>query len=120
MSAPDLGTATSGFLEEARSARLYRELADIEREPRIARMFRELAEAANQQAAFWAAAGLIPRLVKHGEEQGVILRAMVNDSMGFSPPLVITRDEVNEMLDRVGRALDALAVELRRESIAAV
>lgn len=54
MSAPDLGTATSGFLEEARSARLYRELADIEREPRIARMFRELAEAANQQAAFWA------------------------------------------------------------------
>ena len=61
-----------------------------------------------------------PRLVKHGEEQGVILRAMVNDSMGFSPPLVITRDEVNEMLDRVGKALDALAVELRRESIAAV
>jgi 4-aminobutyrate--pyruvate transaminase len=61
-----------------------------------------------------------PRLVKHGEEQGVILRAMVNDSMGFSPPLVITKDEVTEMLDRVGRALDALAVELRRESIAAV
>jgi len=55
MSPPDIGTATSGFLEEARSARLYRELAAIEQDPRIARMYRELAEAANQQAAFWAA-----------------------------------------------------------------
>ncbi|MFM7691252.1 MAG: aspartate aminotransferase family protein, partial [Alphaproteobacteria bacterium] len=61
-----------------------------------------------------------PRLVKHGEEQGVILRAMMNDSIGFSPPLVITKDEVTEMLDRVERSLDALSVELRRESIAAV
>ncbi|MCA3347043.1 MAG: aspartate aminotransferase family protein, partial [Roseomonas sp.] len=61
-----------------------------------------------------------PRLVKLGEEQGVILRAMMNDSIGFSPPLVITKDEVTEMLDRVDRSLDALSVELRRESIAAV
>jgi len=60
------------------------------------------------------------RLCKHGEEEGVILRAMVNDSMGFSPPLVITKSEVNEMLDRVGRALDATAVELRRESMTVV
>ena len=59
-------------------------------------------------------------MVKHGEEQGVILRAMMNDSIGFSPPLVITKDEVTEMLDRVERSLDALSVELRRESIAAV
>jgi len=61
-----------------------------------------------------------PRLTKHGEANGVILRAMVNDSIGFSPPLVITRDEVDEMLDRTARALDATMVELRRESIAAV
>jgi 4-aminobutyrate--pyruvate transaminase len=61
-----------------------------------------------------------PRLLKHGEEHGVILRAMINDSIGFSPPLIITRDEVDEMLDRVARALDGLAVELRRESLAAV
>ena len=60
------------------------------------------------------------RLCKLGEEHGVILRAMTNDSMGFSPPLVITKDEVTEMLDRVGKALDALAVDLRRESMAAV
>ncbi len=45
---------------------------------------------------------------------------MTNDSMGFSPPLVITKDEVTEMLDRVGQALDALSVDLRREGMAAV
>jgi 4-aminobutyrate--pyruvate transaminase len=48
------------------------------------------------------------------------MRAMVNDSLGFSPPLIITESEIDEMLDRVGRALDELVVELRRESITAV
>jgi 4-aminobutyrate---pyruvate transaminase len=61
-----------------------------------------------------------PRLTKLGEQHGVILRAMVNDSMGFSPPLIITEAEVDEMLDRFGRALDDLSVQLRRESLAAV
>jgi 4-aminobutyrate--pyruvate transaminase len=61
-----------------------------------------------------------PRLVKHGEAQGLILRSLPNDSIAFSPPLVITEAEIEEMLERFGRALDALAVELRREAIAAV
>jgi 4-aminobutyrate--pyruvate transaminase len=61
-----------------------------------------------------------PRLAKLAEGEGVILRAMVNDSMGFSPPLIITEAEIDEMLARVSRALDALAVQLRRESLAVV
>jgi 4-aminobutyrate--pyruvate transaminase len=60
------------------------------------------------------------RLMKLGEEHGVILRALPGDSIAFSPPLIITEAEIDEMLDRVGRALDALSVQLRRESIAAV
>ena len=36
----------------------------------------------------------------------VIVRVMANDSLGFSPPLIITKDEINEMLDRIGKALD--------------
>ncbi|MDO9712270.1 aspartate aminotransferase family protein [Paracraurococcus lichenis] len=60
------------------------------------------------------------RLSKLGEKHGVIMRAMVNDSMGFSPPLIISEAEIDEMLDRVGRALDELSVELRREAIAPV
>ncbi|RAI55968.1 aspartate aminotransferase family protein [Roseicella frigidaeris] len=60
------------------------------------------------------------RLSKLGEKHGLIMRAMVNDSLGFSPPLIITEAEVDEMLDRLGTALDELMVELRRESIAVV
>jgi 4-aminobutyrate---pyruvate transaminase len=61
-----------------------------------------------------------PRLTKLMEEHGVIGRAAVNDSLCFSPPLIISESEIDEMLDRVGRALDALTVELRRERIAIV
>jgi 4-aminobutyrate--pyruvate transaminase len=50
----------------------------------------------------------------------VIGRTVVNDTLCFSPPLIITKPEIDEMLDRIGRALDALTVQLRREKIAVV
>jgi 4-aminobutyrate--pyruvate transaminase len=60
------------------------------------------------------------RLTKVGEENGVILRSMTNDSLGFSPPLIITEDEIDEMLNRFGKSLDEIMVTVRRESLAAV
>ncbi len=60
------------------------------------------------------------RCVKLGEKHGVILRMTPGDSMAISPPLVITEAELDEMLTRFGRAVDELAVELRRESLAAI
>jgi 4-aminobutyrate--pyruvate transaminase len=60
------------------------------------------------------------KLVKLIEENGVIGRTVVNDTLCFSPPLIITKPEIDEMLDRIGRALDALTVQLRREKIAVV
>ena len=38
----------------------------------------------------------------------MIARTLPNDTLAFSPPLVITAAEVDEMLDRVGRALDEM------------
>jgi 4-aminobutyrate---pyruvate transaminase len=61
-----------------------------------------------------------PRLTKLGEEHGVILRGLANDTIAFSPPLIMNEAEIDEMVDRTGRALDALAVQLRRESLAVV
>ena len=69
---------------------------------------------------FDPAAKIGPRLTKLCEENGVIGRASMNDTLCFSPPLIITREEIDEMLDRVGRALDALTVQIRREQIAVV
>jgi 4-aminobutyrate--pyruvate transaminase len=60
------------------------------------------------------------RLTKLCEEHGVIGRAVMNDSLCFSPPLIISAEEIDEMLTRVGKALDELTVQLRREQIAVV
>jgi 4-aminobutyrate---pyruvate transaminase len=60
------------------------------------------------------------RLTTVCEENGVIVRVVSNDSLCLSPPLVISTAEINEMLDRVGKSLDDLTVQLRREQIAPV
>ncbi len=60
------------------------------------------------------------RLVKLGEQHGVIGRILPGDVLAFSPPLIITEAEVDEMLTRVGRALDELTVQLRREHLVVV
>ena len=60
------------------------------------------------------------RLAKLCEENGVIARTVLNDVLCFSPPLIITKDEVDELLNRVGKALDELTVQLRPEQIAVV
>jgi len=60
------------------------------------------------------------RLTKLLEDNGVIGRAVANDSLCFSPPLIITRDEIDDMLSRVSKALDELTVQLRREQLALV
>ncbi len=61
-----------------------------------------------------------PRLTKILEENGVIGRASINDTLCFSPPLIISREEIDELLTRVGKSLDELTVQLRREQIAVV
>lgn len=61
-----------------------------------------------------------PRLAKLCEAHGVIARPLPGDSLAFSPPIIITPDEVAEMVERVGSALDDLAVQLRRERLEVV
>ena len=61
-----------------------------------------------------------PRLVKLAEANGVISRTLPNDSLAFSPPLIISETEIDEMLDGVAKSLDELAVQLRREHMAVV
>ena len=58
-----------------------------------------------------------PRLVKLGEGNGVIGRACANDSLVFSPPLIITKDEITEMLDIVEKSINELEVQLRQENL---
>jgi 4-aminobutyrate---pyruvate transaminase len=54
---------------------------------------------------FPAADGVGRALSKAAEQHGLIVRAM-GDSIGFSPPLIITEGEIDETLARFGKALD--------------
>ncbi len=80
----------------------------------------ELVQDKSSKQKFDPAAGVGPRWTKLIEAQGVIARAIAGEMLCFSPPLIITESEVDEMLDHVGRALDELTVQLRRERIAPV
>jgi 4-aminobutyrate--pyruvate transaminase len=60
------------------------------------------------------------RLTKLGEQHGIISRGLPSDAVAFSPPLIMTVAEINEMLDRMERALADLTVQVRRERLATV
>ena len=57
-----------------------------------------------------------PRMAKLCMDEGLITRALPQiNALSFSPPLVITEAECDEVVARFGRALDQLADELVRE-----
>lgn len=45
------------------------------------------------------------QIVAEAERQGVILRSMADDIISFSPPLIITKAEIDEMMARFEKAL---------------
>ena len=57
------------------------------------------------------------RTAKLMERFGVIGRPLPGDGLAFSPPLIITRAEIDEVLDGVTKALEAMTVELRAEGL---
>jgi 4-aminobutyrate--pyruvate transaminase len=60
------------------------------------------------------------RFTKLMEDHGVIGRSLVNDSMAFSPPLIITKAEIDEVIDRTTKALNELTAQMRREHLTVV
>jgi 4-aminobutyrate--pyruvate transaminase len=57
-----------------------------------------------------------PKTVVFGQQEGVIIRA-IGDTLAICPPLIITAAEVDEMFDRIGRALDKAEDWVRREGL---
>jgi 4-aminobutyrate--pyruvate transaminase len=72
----------------------------------------ELVADKKTKANFDAALAVGRRVAEQAEENGVILRAMAGDVLAFSPPLIITPEEVDEMMDKVTAALDTVAATL--------
>jgi L-2,4-diaminobutyrate transaminase len=76
----------------------------------------ELVADRKNKTRFDPSLGIGRRVVAECRKEGVIIRAMPGgDTMGFSPPLVISRPEIDDVLDRCARALVRVADALTRE-----
>ena len=63
-------------------------------------------------------AGVGPRAAAFAEAEGLLLRFLAGDVLSICPPLVITPQEIDELFDRLGRALDRTLDWARRERLA--
>jgi 4-aminobutyrate--pyruvate transaminase len=55
--------------------------------------------------SFAATAGVGAACMTFAQEEGLIIRAMAGDVIGFCPPMIITESQVDELFDRFERAL---------------
>jgi len=53
-----------------------------------------------------------PRVVGLVQDKGVILRSMLGDIVAMSPPLVVTEQEVDEIVDALGSSIEEVSREL--------
>lgn len=79
----------------------------------------ELVEDKATHRNFDASRRVAARTAKHLEGFGVIGRPLPGDGLAFSPPLIITKSEIDEVLDGVEKALAAITVDLRAEGFQA-
>src|SRR6201988_3390014 len=77
----------------------------------------ELVANKKTRQAFAPAQGVGPRAVRFADDEGLIVRAVRGDALTFCPPLIITAAEVDELFDRLTRALDKTLDWVRRERL---
>jgi 4-aminobutyrate--pyruvate transaminase len=65
----------------------------------------ELVADKKTRRSFAPTAGVGAACMNFAQEEGLIIRAMASDVIGFCPPMIITDSEIDEMFDRFERAL---------------
>lgn len=66
-----------------------------------------------QRLNFAVADKVGPTLVRLCEANGVILRSCPNDTIALSPPLIISEQEVGEIIDKIEAGLDSIRATLQ-------
>jgi 4-aminobutyrate--pyruvate transaminase len=59
------------------------------------------------------------RCVRFAEEMGLIIRFLAGDSLSICPPLIISAQEIDQMFDIIGRALDKTLDWAKQEQLLA-
>ena len=77
----------------------------------------ELVADKNSKRSFEAKLGVGMRAVRFAEEEGLIVRFIAGDILSICPPLIITPAEIDELFDRLGRALDRTLDWAKRERL---
>ena len=54
---------------------------------------------------------------KMAQDQGLLIRAVAGSSLGFCPPLIITNEQIDEMMDKVALALQATLDYCHKEKL---
>ncbi len=73
----------------------------------------EFAEDPAQRARFDPAKKVGPQIAAACLDEGVIVRALPHgDIVGFAPPLIVTRDEIDDIVARVARAVERVTRRL--------
>jgi adenosylmethionine-8-amino-7-oxononanoate aminotransferase len=71
--------------------------------------------------AFDPGLNLGPRLAKKCLEEGMIVRALFQQTaIGFSPPLIVGRSQIDDIIGRFGRALRSFEQEIVAEGLAKI
>jgi 4-aminobutyrate--pyruvate transaminase len=55
--------------------------------------------------------------VRCAEQEGLIVRFLAGDTVSICPPLIIAPAEIDELFDRLGRALDRTLDWAKRERL---
>ncbi len=77
----------------------------------------ELVADKKTKRSFEAKAGVGARAVRCAEQEGLIVRFLVGDIVSICPPLIIAPAEIDELFDRLGRALDQTLDWVKRERL---
>jgi len=78
----------------------------------------ELVRDKASKQSFDPKAGIAAHLVRRAQHHGAILRNMPGDIVAFSPPLIISESEIDEMMACFGRALDDTWAMVREKGLA--
>jgi 4-aminobutyrate--pyruvate transaminase len=78
----------------------------------------ELVADKTTKRGFDAKAAVGARAVRFAEDEGLIVRFIAGDILSICPPIVITPAEIDELFDRLGRALDRTLDWVKRERLA--
>ena len=77
----------------------------------------ELVADKRSKRSFDAKAAVAPQAVRFAEEEGLIVRFLAGDVVSVCPPLIIAPAEIDELFDRLGRALDRTLEWARRREL---